>query len=338
MPPENIEQAPLPSSKKTLWSLIILVLIGIGGWASYAYYSQNALTPEELIMAANQNFLDLESGNLDVTMSVDFKDIAKEDPESNKFFLGFGMTEVAFTLKGSYDTRDLENPKYDFDIEAGSGMLSIAGGLRVIDKMGYLRVGKIPAIAEEMAGQFTDKWFSFPIEGEELEESLRGFTEAEKEFIYDTALNDQSFKILEELAPETVNGDLSRHFSFGMDRVALKACIIKIGEYLNTTRQGEDGEPYFDTVAFDKEFEAVRKIDGSIWISKGDNYMNKMILNLELAPDPKKSEVVRINFAGTFGGFNKPVRIVAPTETTPFEEVFGDMFAPMDGEIDLELK
>lgn len=330
MPPENIEQSPALNSKKNLWSLLILVLIALGGWASYAYYSKEALTPEELLVEANKNFLELESGNFDVRVSVDFSDIAKQNTDSNKFFLGMGMTEVALSLKGAYDTREIENPKYDFDVSADAGMFSVSGGFRLIDKIGYLRVGKVPAIAEEMAAEFTDKWFSFPIEGEEIEESLQGLTEAEKKFIYDTAVNDESFAILEELAPETINGELSRKFSFGMDRVALKAYIIKIGEYLNTTRSSEDSEIYFDTMVFDKEFESIKKIDGTVWITKNSNYMNKMILNMEIAPELEKPEIVRVSFTGTFGDFNKPVNIAAPIVSTPFEEIFGGNLAPLE--------
>ena len=336
MPSEQIEHIPTSDHKKTLLSLLVLILVGVGGWGVYSYYSKETLTPEQVLMVSTKNALEIDSSTFDVRVDVDFPKPAEDASQDTELFPGFELKNLVFNVKGSYDGHDLENPKYDLNMAVEADMFSVSAAFKMVDKMGYLRLEKVPVVAEEMARDFVDKWFSFSLESEEFEETLGGLTEEDKKFLYDTSVTSKSLKITEVLPLEKINGDISYHYSFTMDLVELKAYLIKIGEYANMNMEAEEGAELFDVNSFEEGFEAVKKIDGSVWISKKDKYMNKLVLDIEVAPDPSKTETVKTNVTATFGEFNKSSTVVAPTESTSFEEIFGDVFTPSEESLQIE--
>ena len=101
MPSEQIEHIPTSDHKKTLLSLLVLILVGVGGWGVYSYYSKETLTPEQVLMVSTKNALEIDSSTFDVRVDVDFPKPAEDASQDTELFPGFELKNLVFNVKGS---------------------------------------------------------------------------------------------------------------------------------------------------------------------------------------------------------------------------------------------
>jgi hypothetical protein len=146
-------------------------------------------------------------------------------------------------------------------------------------------------------------------------------TPEQKDYIYKLSRSAHFIKTVKRLAPETVGGDLSYHFIFDFDRAGINAYLQSLKEYINTIGKNDSALSAFDPTTFAKELDNLKDFQGEIWIGHNNKLIHKVTINFATQPDTAKDEKIKINIVGIMSGWNQPVSIVAPAESTPFADL-----------------
>ena len=339
IPPSPIVK-PTRRSKKIIFIILALVLLGVLGGGVYAYYSGVFVSLPSLASQAIDSARAAKSANYDITVSVDLSGI-NTSGISQMFSGGFNSKQISLTSKGSYDSSDSENFKGSSTISFNAGSSSVEAEFRVLNKTLYAVLTKAPAIAFlPVLTPYENKWITFP-----LNESSSGsiasnpipmmspinpdifnkLTTEQKDHIYQMTRDAHFVKTVQRLSPETIGGESSYHFIFDLDREGIVAYAQALKEYINTIGKNDSALSSFNPNITLKDFDAIKDFQGEIWIGRNDKLLHKFILNFGVLPDAIKTEQIKINIVGIFSNWNEPVSIIAPGESITFEALMSSI-------------
>jgi len=321
-------------SKKILTIVGILVLLGIAGAGAYAYYSGVFTTLDSLIPQALDKTQTITSATYDVTANVNFSEL--KDAVSGLPSLGIDSTKLGFTVEGSYDKSNPDNLKSVAVVSLNLSLLSVKAESRMIDNIIYFSLVQAPALSfvPVDVSSFTGKWFSIPVTGENNSfDTFSGvdtdvtekITPEQKDRLYQMVKDAHFIKQTAKLSSETIGGEPSYHFAFNLDRAGISAYLQSLKSYINTIGKDDSQMSLFDPTSISKQFENLKDFQGEIWIGKNDKLLHKVAVSFGIQPDLTKEEKIKVNMVIIFSGYNQPVSIIAPEESTPFMELMSGM-------------
>ncbi len=331
--------------KKISLVVFILVLLGVAGGGAYAYYTGAFVTLPSLLTQSITNGKSIKTANYNATINVDFSGVKDAMTGFNQLIPGgLNSTQLTFTAKGSFDTTDTNNIKLSNAFSFDVGSLSVAAEIRLLDNMFYGDLTKVPvafAVFVPNLASYENKWYSFPYKntGDELNANpLTGasgissnifskLTEEQKDAIYKITSSAHLITTVKKLPVETISGDASYHFQFDLDRAGIVAYFQSLKDYVHSIGKDDSSLSAYDPTSFAKSLDQVKDFQGEIWIGKNDKFIHKLSLNFSIQPDMTKPDKVKLTIVSIASGWNQPVSIVAPADSTPFSDLMASATA-----------
>ncbi|MCX6751937.1 MAG: hypothetical protein NTZ87_00325 [Candidatus Nomurabacteria bacterium] len=318
--------------------IIIIILIIAGGAAGYAYYTGMFVSLQSLVTESVSGAKNITSSKYDVAFNLDFSGIKNTGLDSSLSSLGIDSKKISFTVKGSYDISNLDNLKNSSVLSLDIGSISLGGEFRMVNNILYAELTKVPNLSmlpSSMISPYQNKWFSLPfktindeIATNSLGSSFSGvsiknnLTLEQKDHLYQMTKDAHLVKQIARLSPETIEGEYSYHYSFDLDREGLVSYLQSLTEYMKTIfadNANLAGLPAFDPDSVTKGLDQVKDFKGEIWVGRSDKLLRKIAIDFGVTPDSAKDEQVKINLVYIFSGYNQPVTVVVPAESTSVE-------------------
>ena len=347
------ELLPKHSLKNKKWILIVVgfILLCLLGGGAYAYYSGAFLSLPQLTSKAIDNVRKTNSATYDTTISIDFSELKEVTGGINQMLAGsIAPTKISLTAGGSYDFSDINNKKMLSKVSVDGGLFSTILDLRVVDNTFFGELVKAPTLSFlPVLAKFEGKWFSFPLKSEDTQSLNNSFnpinsiigvdskvidkiTPEQKEHLYQITRDANFIKTVKKFPAETISGEPSYHFIFDFDREGINKYFVTLKEYVNTIGKDDSTLSSFDPTSFSKFLDNIQDFKGEVWIGRKDTLPYKIMLDFSVKPDEKKDEKVKISIVSIFSAWNKPVSIIAPTESTPFEEFISSVMSDSLGQ------
>ncbi|MFA6353369.1 MAG: hypothetical protein WCW93_00305 [Candidatus Paceibacterota bacterium] len=322
--------------------IIILILLCMAGGGAYAYYSGVFVSLPKLVSEAIDKTRVVNSANYDTTVSIDFSEVKSA---ATLLPVGLSSNKVIFTTKGSYDISDKNNLKSSMILSIDGGDVSIAAEFRMLNDTLYGALTKVPSAVTlflPMISSYENKWFSVPFKstnGQAVDNPIASFsnidisvvdkiTPEQEERLYQMTRDASFIKVVKRFSPETITGEMSYHFTFDLDREGISSYLQSLKDYINSVGKNDSSLSAFDPTSFDKELDNLKDFTGEIWIGRNDKLLHKIVLNFGIQLDPTKNEQVKVSIVGIMSGWNQPVSITAPAESTPFADLISTLFNP----------
>lgn len=340
-PKMGLSSTFIQKNKKLLSTVLVLIVVFLAGAGVYAYYSGYFVSFDDLSSRAFENLKSSRSARYDTTISADFSEIKDMTNDALQLIPGLAPTKVSFTVKGSYDFSNIANKKISSLISLNAGEQSVlSADLRVVENIFYGQLIKLPDFGPMFSiSGYQNRWFSFPLKTENVPLSIDGsineilgissdvidkITPEQKEQINQITQNASFLKMIQKLPPETINGELSYHFSFDLDREGISEYFRLLKEYITSIGKNDSKLSSFDVSAFSDDLDKIKDFKGEIWIGRRDTLPYKMTVNFNVKPDENKNEKMKIGLVSIFSNWNQPELVVAPSESTSLEELFSD--------------
>ncbi len=275
---------------------------------------------------------------------------AHSEMDVNVEFTGEETGVVSVVFSGDSDNTEPENPKStaDFDISiAGEGMqFSLAGKLKTVEKVSYLKMTTLPALPMlAMLGidlsTIKDQWIKF--DQESLLKTMTGGTympgmekimqeqkEKQEEIIKQLEVLFKSTRfycLKKELPDEKIDGRKMHHYLLALDKEEIKQVGPELYEILSSYSL-DAYDTSFNKEEFEKSidelFDKVGEITFEIWIGKKDNLLYRIKIEKEI--DTSKTEEgtqgkVTIRFNLELSNFDKPVTIETPENFVEMKDI-----------------
>ncbi len=348
---EEIEQIyggpEKPANKKLIFialGLVLFLLIG-GGVLAYFNFFQ---TPEKILAKAFDKNLNLKSGQYSGSVQSQIKiqtDLFRAlnqigTPSPTPALSAISPTisfDSLLNFDGSFDHNDpaQKNEEININLMGKQGKTVIFGlGLKVVNSVYYVGVTETDVSLGEAAAALKGKWFKVDLQ--ELEQKLKdaGMTFEEFRKISSTPLPSpliqekiqeltsfikslNAIKIKEKLTGEKIDGQNTYHYSYVIDKEAMKKLMDKIYEII-----GQEVEPQYKE-ELDKSIDEMSEITGEIWIGKKDLMIKKFTENYDLGQNQAVSGKISLTFF--MKEFNKPVSIEAPSNPESLADALIDI-------------
>jgi hypothetical protein len=328
-PISQIVQPPKRPRKILLFVILLIGLLIIGGGASaYFFYWQSP----EMIM---QRMF----GKLGMIKSAEYSGQIKFETEIKGLFAD--PIGVLLNFDGAFDITNLDNPKQSQKINAsGSGFfegLALELGVKTIDKINYVKLSNIaPMTADLLTGLGLDltkaenQWIKI-----DIEEAKERFGVSKKKTAIEKLRKEQIlkaqalvkkfklFKITQKMPSEKIEGVISHHYKFALDKEEFKMFILEMEKIL-----GEDFLFSEEEISRLDDALALFSLTGDIWIGKSDLWPYKIILDSSSKEDEEKGmAAAKITLNLSFKNFNKTISIEPPAEAKSLQGVMGGVGA-----------
>ncbi len=328
----KVEDFVVPSRKSKL-PLITAIVLGLALIGSsiygYFYYFQS---PEKVMQRMSEKMSEIKSLEYIGEIKTEFK-ISDQAMSSLGIEPGEQSKNVTINFSGASDVNDLNNPKaiFRFDIEANELDQSFGMEIRTIGKTFYLNLASLPDLGFIDLNFLKDQWIKFNIEeiaeqfeSEELEEELEIEEELSPEQIEqlrEVVAQIKIFEITEKLSNEKIEEVNSRHYKYTIIKDNLVQFITEINKI--TESEPLSGE---ELKEFEESLASIESIEGEIWISKKDSFLQKITFNVNIKETEQTKAEGRIAASLQFKNHNKPIQIEAPSPVKTFNEVFEELF------------
>jgi hypothetical protein len=345
--PAVVTMPPTHSSKKKVILLIacIVVFFLLIGTAVYGYVGGYFVSPEKTIASALATAHGSKTVSMDMDLTIDVSGMKNPNSAAAEFLPGLGNV-FTVNVKGSSDATDLENPKATSTMSIVAGDLHASIDTRMIDGTVYLNLTKAPSIPFLPLTQIENKWFSFsskegqssslPIDGS----LLKSLTEEQKQHLYDLGQKAHIAMITKHLSSETVNGTLSYHYQFDIDRAGLKAYLTEIANYMQEVDKDDPRLANFDTTTIPKSIsdfiDSIHDFSGELWIGVFNHSLEKVSLVASVG-DSAHPEIgdAKVLMTLSTTDWNKPVTVEVPANSVPFETFMAGLFGGPDPSQDM---
>jgi len=357
--PEFIPKTPPQKSLAFLVKLIVGIVITagvVGGGALVSrvwdpVWNPFRPSPEEVLSQMQEKMETVETFH---TKGKVFFSIKPEGQEEAKITLNFS---------GDSDVTNLEVQKMagEFDINAflpQQWQFTLKLESKVIGEDSYIKA-EIPSYLYYFltlaygidAQKINNRWIQFNKEA--LSSLSESYSQEELSKEQQEALMERFKEILSgrkvyyvkaELPDEKINGRNSYHYEIALDRQGLKEALPELLEALMEISGQQLGgfESAFMTggiaQAIDEFLGKVGEITGEVWIGKKDMYLYKIkgekeidVSKLLEGSEGKELGKVTLRVEINYSNFNQEIKIEAPKEFIPFEEIFLQEFSTLPG-------
>jgi hypothetical protein len=289
------------------------------------------------------------------TMTFDFNmtgDISNYKGAQDALAAAPGVSKVFnFNMKGSYDVSDKNNFKSTNSFLATSGTFGVGLDFRMVDGLLYVNLTKAPDLGFFSLKPFENKWISFPYKPEDLNSNplassmginnnpISTLTDDQKKHIEDITSKASLIKITKRHLPDMLDGSLSFHFDFDLDKKGIISYAKELSEYLRSLDKNSNQLNSINESDFDKSLDFIKDFQGQAWVGIFDNLPHKSMVSFNFVnPEKPDDGEIKITSNIIYKDWNKPIKVEVPKETTTIEKLMsevmgGSMFGGPSNEI-----
>lgn len=241
--------------------------------------------------------------------------------------------KFSIDFNGSSDIQNPNNPKMQFKIGINTNLSPKRFTLevRVIDKIGYLKLDDLPDDLGFDTSFLKGQWIKSDFKAikkekysKEVQKEQKISPEQKKE-IKEAIAKAKIFKITKELQDEKIEGVDTHHYKLSINKEEVIQLFIEISKILFPNESLNEKELKGSlTASFDNE--AIESVKGEIWIGKEDFLLYKLLFSSAIKETEKTKSEGKLTIQTQFKNYNKPVQIDIPKPAKPFEEVLSALF------------
>lgn len=341
--PLVVEQKPKRKLLKFFTIFIIILILVAGG--ALAYASGYFLTTSKLFSQMTDSSKNNKTVKFDLNLNVDAS--AMKIPESS-ISLGTGDAKTAdFNMTGAFDMADTTKLKFDSSYVFKMGKIDAEIAVRAIGGSLYLNLTKGPDLGFFSLKPFENRWVSIPMTNKDgkldtanplLSVSpvnssfLNSLTDEQKQHITDIVKKASLIKITKKHLPEMVDGAISYHISFDIDKVGVVSFLTELADYMKSLDKSNDALAGLSPADISKSLDAISSFDGGLWVGILDKLPHKIVISSTII-NPEKPEDGNVKILATllYKDWNKPVIVEVPIKVVTVEELMKELFGGMVG-------
>jgi hypothetical protein len=166
-------------------------------------------------------------------------------------------------------------------------------------------------------------------------------TDEQTQHIYNMTQKASFIKVTKKHLPVGVDGSLTFHFDFDLDRQGIINYIKDLTGYLKSIDKNNSQLPETDIVEYNKIFESLKTFHGEAWIGVFDSLPHKISADFEIINlENPKAGATNLSSVFVYKISKTPKSIEVPAGSVSLEElmasVFGDMGSLFGDNIKIE--
>ncbi|MCX6753745.1 MAG: hypothetical protein NTV03_01675 [Candidatus Nomurabacteria bacterium] len=340
------------SGKKFLkYFIVILALLVLVIGGALAYASGYFLTTSKLFSQMTDSSKNNKTVKFDFSLNVDAS--LMKVPEGS-ISLGTDDAKTAdFNMTGAFDMTDTTKLKFDSSYIFKMGKIDAGIAVRAIDGALYLNLTKGPDLGFFSLKPFENRWVLIPMTDKEgkldttnpllsvspVDSSfLNNLTDEQKQHITDIVKKASIIKITKKHLPEMVDGALSYHISFDIDKIGIVSFLTELTDYMKSLDKGNDALVKLEPTDYSKSLDAISSFSGEFWVGIFDKLSHKMIINSTIInPEKPGDGNVKILATLLYKDWNKPVTVEIPSKVVTIEELTKELFGGVSGGTDVNV-
>ncbi len=319
------------SKKKIIFAIvgivvILLIALGIYGYA-YGYFTPLSVVTSQALEASRN----AKTSSFDITIGVDISGL-KDQPDSLAI-PGFSTKTFSATIKGVSDATDPKHVNFESTTSFDAGQINAGLEVRAVSDTIYAQLTKAPNLGFFSLAPYENKWVSFPESDFNKADTnplgsvtpisttvIDSLSQQQKDHIADMTAKAHFITITKRLSPEKINGVLSYHFTFDIDRAGTRQYLKDLTEYIHSIGTNDSALSAFDATSYGDSLDQIKTFNGEAWIGIHDHLPYKFSTTMNIAEKGNaEAGVIKVTVVGLFNDWNKPVTIVAPSDSVPFE-------------------
>lgn len=311
------------------------VVLGLGGWKAGIFKHQ--ATPQELLTGSMAATKAAPQGTEVVALKI------KTKAEGDAAYKEVGNVNLTVTKQKGATISDTK-ANIDFDgsfvaDDSGSpfSKIDLGGSFRLIGKIFYLKVTKLPVLPFFDPATVKDKWFS--IDAVDLARKFGGEEKAKEiETQLDAAFNNTAAKenysgLLAKnnfivmptfVGTEKIQGHTVKKISFGIDKSKLSDFVIEMVAAASATA---DSKQLADMPTREELTEMLADVNVSklvVGVSTDTHLIYSIEMNMEISGSTMP-ETLALEMSATMD-YDTPVSIMAPEKSDSIEKLLGPIF------------
>ena len=243
------------------------------------------------------------------------------DKKEEKFMINF---------KGFSNLSDLDNPqttfKLDINTENFPQPLKLEG--KIINKEIYLKLIDDFKIEFFDFSPLKNQWIKINPETAEQKEQIKS-QKLEKKLDEKQKLSlkeigkiinqTRAFRITKKLPDEKINGLLTSHYKFIVDKKGLERFFNEINKKTSNKSSTENKSQKLNEI-----LQSIEILEGDIWVNKKNFLISKIILNLNIKETDKVKSSGKLTALIQFKNYNKSEKIDLPASAKTIEEIMSE--------------
>lgn len=318
--------------------IFILILLIAGGALAYAsgYFISTSNFFSKIIDSSKNN----KTVSFDANVNIDGSKMKISETYAS---LGVDNTKTAnFNMTGTIDMRDSQKLKFDVLYKFKMDKIEAGINIRSINDSIYLNLTKGPNLGFFSLVPFENKWINISMKDKEGKLNtnnplfsvspidsvlINGMTEEQKQHITDITKTASFIKITKKHLPEMMDGSLSYHISFDLDKEGAVSYFKEVTDYLKSIDKNNTALSSLDTADYDKLMKAINNFKGELWLGIFDNLPHKILIDGDIInPEKPEDGSIKVNMSVVYKDWNKPVTIEAPSNAMTIEEFMASIF------------
>lgn len=321
--------------KFLLLTIIVVILVGAIFAYGFGYFNNSSKLFSQIIDSSKSE----KSLSYDINFSLDASGM-KTDTMPNAELDKYKV--FSLNTQGSSDFSDEDNLKLKNSILFKTSDVQAGIDFRIVNKSVYISLTKAPNLGFFSLEPFENKWIIFPTEdaAENLARSplmtissvnpsfLGDFTDEQKEKINEIAKKAKFIKITKKHFPKMVDGSLSHHFDFELDKGGTISFIKDMTEYVKTLNIEENGVTGIDlNTDYEKSIEAIENFHGEAWVGIFDKLPHKILINTEIVnPDKIENGSAKLALSIIYTDWGKSVEVEVPMNAMTIQELMTGVY------------
>jgi|GEM_PF-3718971 len=336
--PVNIETK---SNKHFIkYFVILLVIIILLSGVALAYASGFFLSTSKLFLKITNSSKMNKMVKLDMSLNIDASEM--KIPENS---ISDNIKVANFNMSGFFDMTDTSKPKFDSSYVFKMGKIDAGVSIRSIDGSLYLNLTKGPNLGFFSLAPFENRWVSIPITNKDgkLDTAnpvlstpsinsnfINNLTDEQKQHIKDIVKKASIIKITKKHLPEIVDGALSYHISYDLNKVGLASFFTELTTYMKSLDKNDGAFKDVSSSDINKLINSITSFNGELWIGIFDNLPHKIIINTTIINSEKPEDGnVKIFATLIYKDWNKSVIVEVPSNVVTVEELTKEIFGGM---------
>src|SRR3989339_256030 len=334
-------------SKKKVSSLLlpIIILIFIISGVALAYGSGYFIFPSKLLGESLDTSRNSKASTIDMHIVAESSHVGVETNTDQ----GFKVIDLA--MKGSFDLIDKNNLKSDTSFVLKLDGEEASMDSRIVNGSLYVKLLKAPNLGSISLKPLENQWIVFPrksslgdISNNPLISSsgfgskiVNNLTPEQKQKIYDITSRASLIKMTKKHLPAIVDGSLSYHFNFDLDKEGVASYLKEVLIYLRNTENGKELSLVTDS-DYAKIIESLNNFHGEIWIGIFDHIPHKLVVSGDIVDKESKDiEALKISMTMLYSSLDQPSVVEVPEGSIEGKELMSALFGNSKPESDLSI-
>ncbi len=317
--------------------IIVFLILFIGGALVYA--SGFFLSTTNMLSQITDSSKNNKTFKFDFNLNIDASNM--KIPVEKDGIMGDVKT-ADINMAGAFDMNDTNNTKFDSSYAVKMGKIDAGINVRALDGTLYLNLTKAPDLGFFSLKPFENRWVSIPMKNKDGQldtanpllsaspvksDFINNLTDEQKQHITDIVKKANFIKITKKHLPEIVDGSLSYHIGYSIDKVGLVSFMTELTDYMKSLDKSNDSLSAVQSADISKSLEAINDLNGELWIGVFDKLPHKMTINMTVInPEKKEDGSAKVAATLVYKDWNKPVTVEVPSKVVTVEELMKEIF------------